>query len=1020
MKRRDFSKALGLGILGITLVLMTIMVLSSPAFAWYWSAGASRGEGGTREKIVKDAAGNAIAVWDANAGIMASWYGLGGAWSAGALAIPNGLAFDADMNKDGDYIIAGTVIDLIGGNNRILADRRINGVSTNDEVITANVDLSTEVHLAISKNNDILVVWTHAVGTTHSIKYRLYRSGAWGTEGVLDTLSNPSSNGHMIDVAADDSGNFIAVWCWDDAVEGMKIYGRRFTGGAWSVEEAIGQSETSAREGFPQVTMFGNKEAIVVWEHHFPTYTGIQARRFNGTSWLSSVGVDAGSLAGALSRTPMIASQADGTAMVVFSQGIGSSLKIYANKHSGGVWEGAQEIGCNLLGKNYNVDMDGYGNAAAAFGSSLGFTVVAYQAGLGWLGCSYQGAHYWASSTLTDFEKRVVISPHEILGVWHNQVSPDPIYVYTGKANKDVYADGYAIQTTDAIVDLTITLPYNDICGSSSPYLFQEMRFSNDGIAWSPWEPAPTTSPYTATKTGWDLTNVAFGGNSGCGLKRVHVQYQNVNCQSIITHDEIEYQCPSLPDLIETSVSNPPSSASSGGSFSATDTVKNQGSGSAGSSITSFYLSTDTAKGGGDILLTGSRSVPSLAINETNTGTIVVTIPSSTASGSYYLLACADDTNVVAESNESNNCIASATKVSVTGASPDLTVSAVTAPASAGPGQTITVGATTKNSGTVAAPASTTYFYLSANSSLDTAVDTYLGSRAVPALAAGATNTGTISVTLPGSMATATWYIIAKADGPGAVPEASETNNTYYKSFLVGPDLTVSAMTAPASAGPGQTITVGATTKNSGTVAAPASTTYFYLSANSSLDTAVDTYLGSRAVPALAAGATNTGTISVTLPGSMATATWYIIAKADGPGAVPEASETNNTYYKSFLVGPDLTISAFSAPTSAKRGATISVSYTTKNIGTTATAASNTCFYGSSNTILDAGDLELLCRPVPALAAGGIFSETISATIPVLTPIGTYYLIVKADAKGVISEISETNNTTYRSITINP
>jgi len=119
------------------------------------------------------------------------------------------------------------------------------------------------------------------------------------------------------------------------------------------------------------------------------------------------------------------------------------------------------------------------------------------------------------------------------------------------------------------------------------------------------------------------------------------------------------------PDLIETAVSNPPASAITGSSFSVTDTVKNQGNASAGASITSYYLSLDTAKGSGDIPLTGSRSVPSLGINGTNSGTITVTIPSGTASGSYYLLACADDTNVVPESNEGNNCITSASKVNV-------------------------------------------------------------------------------------------------------------------------------------------------------------------------------------------------------------------------------------------------------------------------------------------------------------------------------------------------------------------
>ena len=42
-----------------------------------------------------------------------------------------------------------------------------------------------------------------------------------------------------------------------------------------------------------------------------------------------------------------------------------------------------------------------------------------------------------------------------------------------------------------------------------------------------------------------------------------------------------------------------------------------------------------------------------------------VTIPTATAPGTYYLLACADDLGVVAEADETNNCAASTSTVIV-------------------------------------------------------------------------------------------------------------------------------------------------------------------------------------------------------------------------------------------------------------------------------------------------------------------------------------------------------------------
>ena len=115
-----------------------------------------------------------------------------------------------------------------------------------------------------------------------------------------------------------------------------------------------------------------------------------------------------------------------------------------------------------------------------------------------------------------------------------------------------------------------------------------------------------------------------------------------------------------------------------GTTFSVTDTVQNAGTGEAGASTTRYYLSLDAVKSPGDMLLTGTHSVPGLAPGASHTGTVTVTIPATTSPNSYFLLACADDLNAVTESNEGNNCIASAGAI-VTVARPDLAETAVTA-----------------------------------------------------------------------------------------------------------------------------------------------------------------------------------------------------------------------------------------------------------------------------------------------------------------------------------------------------
>jgi len=76
-------------------------------------------------------------------------------------------------------------------------------------------------------------------------------------------------------------------------------------------------------------------------------------------------------------------------------------------------------------------------------------------------------------------------------------------------------------------------------------------------------------------------------------------------------------------------------------------------------------VSLDAVLQAGDKLLTGTRPVGTLAAGTPSSGGVNVTIPTSTVAGSYFLLACADDTKAVIETNETNNCKASAGKVIV-------------------------------------------------------------------------------------------------------------------------------------------------------------------------------------------------------------------------------------------------------------------------------------------------------------------------------------------------------------------
>ena len=105
-------------------------------------------------------------------------------------------------------------------------------------------------------------------------------------------------------------------------------------------------------------------------------------------------------------------------------------------------------------------------------------------------------------------------------------------------------------------------------------------------------------------------------------------------------------------------------------------------------------------------------------------------VPTSTVLGTYYLLACADDTELVAETDEAGNCRASASTVQV--GRPDLTISAVSNPSTAVPGVDFQVSDTVENQTAFSAGASRTRYYLSGDALRNTGDRLLSGFRAVP------------------------------------------------------------------------------------------------------------------------------------------------------------------------------------------------------------------------------------------------------------------------------------------------
>jgi len=265
---------------------------------------------------------------------------------------------------------------------------------------------------------------------------------------------------------------------------------------------------------------------------------------------------------------------------------------------------------------------------------------------------------------------------------------------------------------------------------------------------------------------------VACADNTG-QIKEV---YEGNNCRYSATQVSVGKM-----DLIVSSFSAP-TIVGYGKQFQITDITRNVGS--VATPVTSYtkYFLTDSLQfnalsAGGPI---GERTVPAgLGVGADSTGTIllILTIPL----GSHFLVACADYTQQIPETDEKNNCYYFPIQSVLAG--PDLVITSVgMSTAKVLPGGQIMVKDTTSNAGSSATQAVTyTKYYLKRPPEYpgQSRTGTYLGERAVAALGSGAENAGTVSLTIPANMPPGIYMVAACADRTGLIQETSEFYNCH-------------------------------------------------------------------------------------------------------------------------------------------------------------------------------------------------------------------------------------------------
>ncbi len=351
--------------------------------------------------------------------------------------------------------------------------------------------------------------------------------------------------------------------------------------------------------------------------------------------------------------------------------------------------------------------------------------------------------------------------------------------------------------------------------------------------------------------------------------------------------------------------------------------------------------------------------------------------------GVHIIKATADSTDIVAESDETNN-IATFT---LQPRAPDLTITSITySPQTPLLRQEVLFTIHIANIGTAPSGPNKVNFLVEGKSS---------GYQSVPSLAPG----GTTDIIYPWYAEPGQFLMTAQVDADNQVQESNENNNQMSVTFNMPlPDLTVEQIYQdPVNYSSGDTVNLIAEIKNQGVGAADKSQVAFYIN---------DALMTTKICPALEPGAA----VNITAPWVAQNGNSTLKVIADYYHVVTESNENNNTATCQLgTVPPDLTVSDLTwTPTSISAGDTVNIQVTITNQGGGRA--------GASRAICQIGLASPQLFNIPPIGAG----KSYTLIVPWLAIPGSWDVTFTANYDDNLLETTYSNNGATAKITVTP
>lgn len=467
-----------------------------------------------------------------------------------------------------------------------------------------------------------------------------------------------------------------------------------------------------------------------------------------------------------------------------------------------------------------------------------------------------------------------------------NSSSLQRVIVAKSAIYNDAQTVGVAVNTPQIFADLVVTAlnsnasSYNagDTITITATIMNQGLRSAGGFYLALTSSDLPTQTKYVSSLGAGGTTTVSFAYSAPAlsSTRDITVTATADSTGAVAESNEgnntrsTTFRVVALPDLIVSALSANKAEYNAGDTITVTATIRNQGQ----SQANGFYVSLTSSD-----LSTQTKYISSLGAGSSTNVSFIYIAPTFSSTRNVTVMATADSTGVVTESNEGNNTRSTTFRVV---ALPDLIVTALSGDNTLyEAGETVKVSAVVKNAGSVSAAATTIRL---------TVPDIGTFSSSLTALSAGESRTVTFSFTASTSLIPQSITVTAYADPDNVVMESDESNNSRTATISVSalrPDIEIVDSTITDWYA-GKDVTISATVRNN--TAQPVPSVAVRLTIGGASYT--------ESIP-VAGNGSNLAVFRLTVP----TAGSYTVQiTADPDGTLDETDESNNTLTKNIQV----------------------------------------------------------------------------------------------------------------------